>query len=175
MSVQSFIEEVINTDIDLTEAQIQGLIKVLKDAYETMNGIFKGKSVTDRHLRPFKSIVSKEMLEKKRHEMPDIFYNFAHENVNLYVWKSPTKYYWVACRHLELSKEQRREVLYEWNLFEKEDEYNLEMLESNGQIHKYYPTEDLEKAIFAWRKTIEYYVQQTDRKYNYQRNKTALY
>lgn len=174
MSVESFIEEVVNLDIDFTEAQINELLDVLKKAYETMESIFRGTSVTDRHLRPYKSLLSKEMIQKKRHEMPDIFYNFIDENVTIYVWKSPSDYYYIACRHLELTREERKAIVYEYDLF-KNDEYNIEMLESNGQIHKYYPTKELEKAIFTWRKVINYYVQSTNRNNRYQRNATKIY
>lgn len=174
MSVESIIEEIINCDIDFSEVQINALLENLKKAYESMNAIFKGKNTTDRHLRPYKSIISKEMIQKKRHQMPDIFYNFISENVNIYVWKSPSKYYYVACRHLELTIQERKEIIYEWNLF-AEDEYNVEMQESNGQIHKYYPTESLEKAIFTWRKVIDYYVQQTDRNFNFKWHALKIY
>ena len=174
MSVASFIEEVINTDIDLTECQIKGLTEALKNAYEAMNRCFKGTSTQDRHLRPYKSLIAKEMIQKKRHEMPDIFYNFVDENVNIYVWKAPSKYYWIACRHWTLTKEEMKAIFYEYDLF-TEDTYNYKMLEDNGQICKYLPEENLDKTVWAWRKIIRYYVQQSNRNNNLERYKTKIY
>lgn len=174
MSVQSFIEEVINLDIDLTECQIMALKDNLKKTYELMESIFKGKSTTDRHLRPYKSLISKEMIQKKRHEMPDIFYNFVDENVNIYVWKSPSKYYYIACRHWQLTEDELKAIFYEYDLF-SQDKFYLKMVEDNGQIYKYLPEENLDKIVWAWRKIIRYYVQQSNHNNNLERYKTKIY
>lgn len=106
--------------------------------------------------------------------MPDLFYNFIDENVCIYVWKSPSKYYYVACRHWTLEPEELKAIFYEYDLF-NQDTYNLKMLEDNGQIVKYLPEENLDRIIFAWRKIIKYYVQQSIFKDRLERYKTKIY